>query len=146
MRRFSRVALVVVVALVPVLAACGTTVRINGATVDSKVPFVSVLEDAWRSGPGQDQYAQLANETGCWLLRDRDSGALEPRALCGPVRHLTDSGKTGVFDEVRYQPQLVGDKEVSVDPGSIEFGETGVAAPSGAELYNPEREQPVAAD
>lgn len=128
------------------LAACGTTVRVNGAEIDSKVPFLTLIESAWRDKLATDPYAQQAAETHCWLVREPDSGTLQPRALCGPIRHLRDEGKPGVFDEVAFQPQAVGNKEVTVDPGSIGMMATGVEVPDGVELYRPDGKKPAAAD
>lgn len=141
-----RVLIVVAVLALTTLTACGTTVRVNGAQVDSKVPFITVLEQAWRDGPATEKYAQPAQQTSCWLLRDPDSGALQPRALCGPIRHLRDLGKPGVFDELEFEPRLVGKDEVAVDPDSIEFGATGVEPPEDFELYHPDGTEPVAPD
>jgi hypothetical protein len=141
-----RVLVLIAVLAVAALTACGTTVRVNGAQVDSKVPFLTMLESAWRDGSATDKYAQQAAETHCWLLREPDSGALQPKALCGPIRHLRDEGKPGVFDEVSYAPQVVGKGEVTVDPSSIEMGATGVEPPSGVELYRPDGAKPAAAD
>lgn len=141
-----RVLVVVAVLALTALTACGTTVRVNGAQVDSKVPFLTLLESAWRDGSATDRFAQQAAQTHCWLLREPDSGTLQPKALCGPIRHLRDDGKPGVFDEVVYAPQVVGDNEVTVDPASIEMGETGVEPPAGVELYRPDGAKPVPAD
>lgn len=147
-RRVATKAAVLVISalMLSALAACGTTVRVNGAEVDSKVPFLTMIETAWREGSATDQYSQQAAETHCWLLREPDSGTLQPRALCGPIRHLRDQGKPGVFDEVAFQPQAVGNKEVTVDPGSIGMAATGVDVPEGVELYRPDGKKPAAAD
>ncbi len=141
-----RVAVLVAALAVAALTACGTTVRVNGAQVDSKVPFLTMLESAWQSGSATDKYAQQAPQPHCWLLREPDSGTLQPKALCGPIRHLRDEGKPGVFDEVVFAPQVVGQSEVTVDPASIEMGATGVEPPAGVELYRPDGLKPVAAD
>lgn len=141
-----RVVIVGAILALSSLTACGTTVRVNGAEVDSKVAFLSVLEQAWRDGPAKDKHAQLAAKTSCWLLREPDSGAIQPRALCGPIRHLKDQGKPGVFDELEFEPQLVGDGEVTVDPDSIDFEGTGVEPPPELELYHPDGAEPVAPD
>ncbi|MFC7622758.1 hypothetical protein [Microlunatus sp. GCM10028923] len=146
-RAATKAAVLIVSALMlSALAACGTSVRVNGAEVDNKVPFLTVIESAWRDGSATDQHAQQASETHCWLLREPDSGTLQPRALCGPIRHLRDQGKPGVFDEVGFQPQAVGNKEVTVDPGSIGMMATGVEVPEGVELYRPDGKKPVPAD
>ncbi|WP_152361929.1 hypothetical protein [Microlunatus speluncae] len=142
----SRVAIVAALLAAVALTACGTTVRVNGAQVDSKVPFLTMLESAWLNTSATDKYSQRAAETHCWLLREPDSGTLQPKALCGPIRHLRDDGKPGVFDEVEFTPQLVGDQEVTVDPDSIELGATGVEPPADLELYRPDGAKPVAAD
>lgn len=147
MRVTRRVAIgVATVLMVAALSACGTTVRLNGAKVDSKVPFLTLIEAAWQDGSATDEYSQKAEQSHCWLLREADSGNLQARALCGPIRHLRDEGKPGVFDEVKFKAQVVGDDEVSVDPDSIEMGETGVEAPEGVELYRPDGEKPVPPD
>jgi hypothetical protein len=134
------------IALALVVAGCATTVRVDGVEVDGKVPFLQALEVAWSDGQANDPYSSRADETGCWLLRAPSDGALEPRALCGPIRHLRDRGKPGVFDEVAFTPKLVGEKDVEVSPDSIRLGETGVEVPGGLELYRPDGLKPVAAD
>ncbi|MFC7620578.1 hypothetical protein [Microlunatus sp. GCM10028923] len=128
------------------LSACSTPVRINGAEVDSKVPFLSAVEQAWREKRADDNHARPATETGCWLLREPKTGTLQPRAFCGPIRHLEDRGKPGVFDEMEYEPRLIGDKQVTVDPDDIDAGDTGLEVPPGVELYRPDGKKPVPPD
>ncbi|GAB3741606.1 hypothetical protein [Microlunatus parietis] len=128
------------------LSACSTPVRINGAEVDSKVPFLSLLEQEWRKERAGEKHASLANETSCWLLREPKTGNLQPRAFCGPIRHLEDAGKPGVFDEMEFEPRLIGDKQVSVDPDDVDPGDTGLEAPEGVELYRPDGRTPVPAE
>ncbi|GAB3762666.1 hypothetical protein [Microlunatus parietis] len=147
MRRVKDAGVVVLAAVLSsLLVACGTTVRVDGAKVDSNVPYLSVLEQAWRDGSASDKYAQLAKETHCWLLRDPSTEALQPRALCGPIRHLSDEGAPGVFDELRFEPKLEGDGQVSVDASTISVGQTGIEPPGGVELYRPDGKAPLAAD
>lgn len=128
------------------LSACSTPVRINGAEVDPTVPFLSVVERAWQEKRADDERAQLAAETGCWLLREPKTGTLQPRAFCGPIRHLKDHGKPGVFDEMEFEPRLIGDRQVTVDPDDIDAGDTGLEVPPGIELYRPDGRKPVPAD
>lgn len=128
------------------MAGCSTSVRIGGVEIDRKVPFLPALERAWEDGQADDPHSQRAEKTGCWLLRSPDTGALESKALCGPIRHLRDRGKSGAFDEVVFEPKLTGEKGVEVDPDSILLGETGLEAPAGYDLYRPDGQRPIAAD
>ncbi|WP_152361928.1 hypothetical protein [Microlunatus speluncae] len=139
-------ALALAVLAIFTLTACGTTVRVNGTEVDNKVPFLATLEQAWRADIADDQHLRTADQTGCWLLRAPDSGELQPRALCGPVRHLRDLGKPGVFDALDFEPRPGDQGEVVLDPDTISRNETGVEPPPGLELYRPDGLKPVAAD
>lgn len=126
------------------LAGCSGEVKLNGEKIDKEVPFLSTIEDGWSATMASDPYSTKAAETHCWLLRSKDGGALEQRALCGPIRHLSSDGD-GIFDAVTFVATGTGDA-VSVDPESVMPAEAGVTPPATAELYRPDGAEPSDAD
>lgn len=144
-RRGQIAALPVALATAGLLAGCGNPVRLNGVEVDKEVGFLTVVEQQWRGDErgGADPYASTAKSTSCWLTRDRSSGAVQATAFCGPIRHLTGETPDGVFDRVSFQPEVLGDQQVQVDPATVQLTSVGVPAPDGLELYSPSAGKPA---
>lgn len=136
--------LLAAIATTGLLSGCGA-VRLNGVEVDKEVAFLAVVEQQWRGDEhaGADPYAATAKHTSCWLARDRDSGAVQTTAFCGPIRHLAGGTSDGIFDQITFHPEFVGN-QVQVDPEAVELTATGVAAPTGLQLYSPRAGKPAA--
>jgi hypothetical protein len=138
----------VLTAAAGLLVGCGTPIRMNGVEVDKDMAFLAVVEQQWRGDErgGADPHASSAENTGCWVARNPKSGAAQAAAYCGPIRHLSGETPDGVFDQLTFRPEFLSDRQVQVDPETVELTAVGVPAPSGLQLYSPRAGKPADPD
>lgn len=124
------------------LAACSPAIQLDGHEVDSKVPFLSQIEDQWRNDLGAGTVS-TADGAHCWLARSEKTKEFDRQAFCGPVRHL-ETPDAGVWDVYSFEATVSGES-VTVD--AIALKDTAAKFPSDRQPYRPDgAEIPANAD
>ena len=120
----------VLVAVVTV-AGCGEPqVRFQGHELSADVSFVADIEQRFHDD-NEHGTVKVGDGARCWLLRSRDTGELDQRAACGPVRHL-GAAQGGVWDLYTFTGALTG-KTLTVSDVAVD--RTGQTLPADREPY-----------
>jgi hypothetical protein len=112
------------------VAGCGGDVKYAGQEISSDVSFLGQIEQQFRDDTGHGS-VKVGHGSHCWLLRDKDSGEIDPVAACGPVRHL-GAADTGVWDLYRFKGTVSG-KTLTV--ADVAVDKAGAALPADREPY-----------
>lgn len=123
-------ALAVGVVAVTTVAGCNGGVKYAGQEISADVSFLGQIEQQFREDIGHGSVT-VGTGSHCWLLRDKDTGEIDPAAACGPVRHLGATGN-GVWDLYKFKATVSGKTMTVAD---VAVGKTGATLPADREPY-----------